>query len=396
VPLSAVREFIRHEAFGGALLVATAALALIVANSAWAPHYGLLDTVKITIAVGDVFAIDKPILLWINDGLMAIFFLLVGLEIKRELVEGELSSLRRALLPAIAALGGLVAPAAIFVALNWGDAMTLDGWAIPAATDIAFALAVLALLGKRVPFALKIFVLAVAVLDDLGAIVIIAFFYTTQLSLLSLAAAGVGVAALVVFNLRGVGKVAPYILIGVVVWVCVLKSGVHATLAGVAVALTVPMRSADEPDRSPLKELESSLHGSVAYAILPLFAFANAGVSLADLRLADLLQPLTLGIALGLFLGKQIGILGATWLAVRLRLGAIPEGATWHQLYGVALVCGIGFTMSLFIGTLAFGDAKYDAAVRLGVLGGSLLSAALGLLVLHLTLPKAVAADAEP
>jgi len=388
MPLAMIRDFMRHEAFGGILLVAAAALALILANSGWAQYYALLGTVKITVAVGDFFSIDKPILLWINDGLMAIFFLVVGLEIKRELVVGELSSIRKAALPAIAAVGGMAVPALIYAAINAGDPVAIRGWAIPAATDIAFSLGVLALLGARVPFALKLFLLALAVLDDLGAIIVIAIFYTADLSTVSLMAAGAGLALLLVFNLAGVERTAPYILVGIVVWVFVLKSGVHATLAGVAVGLLVPVGSRRDPERSPSGDLEDSLHPSVAYAILPLFAFANAGVSLRGLGLEALLEPVPLGIALGLFVGKQVGIFGATWLAVRAGLCAKPQGASWMQIYGVCLIAGIGFTMSLFIGTLAFTDPKYDAGVRVGVLGGSLLSAVAGYVLLHLTLAR--------
>ncbi len=392
--ISAIREFVRHEAFGGFLLVLAAAAALIIANSGWAAHYGLLETIKIGIRIGDAFAIDKPVLLWINDGLMAIFFLLVGLEIKREVVAGELASVRQALLPAVAALGGMFVPAGIYAAINWGDAVALRGWAIPSATDIAFSLGVLALLGKRVPFALKLFLLALAVLDDLGAIIVIALFYTADLSTVSLVAAFVGIGILIVLNLSGVDRAAPYLLIGIVIWVFVLKSGIHATLAGVMVALTIPLRSRRDPERSPLEELEHSLHPSVAYAILPLFAFANAGVSLGGLSLGSFAEPVPLGIALGLFVGKQIGILGAVWVAVRAGLCSRPAGVSWGQIHGVSLIAGIGFTMSLFIGTLAFADPRFDAGIRLGVLGGSLVSAVVGYLVLRLTLPKTAADNA--
>ncbi len=395
-PLASIRDFVRHEAFGGMLLVAAAVLALVMANSAWSGHYDLLATTRIGIRVGDVFILDKPILLWINDGLMAVFFLLVGLEIKRELLEGELSTVKQALLPALAAFGGMAAPAAIYAAFNHADSAALNGWAIPSATDIAFSLGVVALLGNRVPFALKIFVLAVAVLDDLGAIVIIAAFYTEKLALVSLLAAAAGLLVLIVLNWRGVDKPAPYVLIGIVVWSFVLKSGVHATLAGVLVAFTIPLRSRRDPDRSPLRELEESLHPSVAYGILPLFAFANAGVSLAGLSLAAFLEPVPLGIALGLFVGKQLGIFGATWIACRSGLCAKPEDASWAQTYGAALVCGIGFTMSLFIATLALDDARFSAGVRLGVLSGSLLSAIVGYVVLRLASPRAAGQTRKP
>jgi NhaA family Na+:H+ antiporter len=381
--LDTVADFVRHEAFAGMLLVAAAALALVIANSGWAVHYELLIATRIGVHVGSVLTIDKPLLLWINDGLMAVFFLLVGLEIKRELVEGELASFRRAALPAAAAVGGMAVPAAIYAAFNLANPVALAGWAIPSATDIAFALGVLALLGPRVPFSLKMFLLAIAVLDDLGAILIIAAFYSGDLSLASLLGATGVLLAMVVLNLAGVQKTSPYILLGVLVWILVLKSGVHATLAGVAVALTIPLRARAE--RSPLRELEDSLHPSVAYAILPLFAFANAGVPLAGTDLSTLAEPVTLGIAAGLIVGKQIGVVLATVLAVRLRLAPLPAATDWLQIWGAALLCGIGFTMSLFIGTLAFPDARYDAQVRIGVLGGSLVSALAGYTVLRLS-----------
>ena len=388
--LSAIREFIRHESFGGVLLFFTAALAMVLDNSAWSKHYdGLLET-QMTVRIG-TFSIDKPLLLWINDGLMAVFFFMVGLEIKREFREGELSSFDKAILPAIAAAGGMAVPAAIYAALNWGNAEALRGWAIPSATDIAFALGVLSLLGKRVPIALKVFLLAIAVLDDLGAIVIIAIFYTQKLSLVSLAIGAAGLAVLLAMNLRGVSRPAPYILLGVVIWAAVLKSGVHATVAGVLIALTVPMRDAEEPERSPVKDLVHALHPSVAYVILPLFAFANAGVSLDGIKLSSLLEPVPLGIALGLFVGKQIGIFLATWLACATGLCRRPEGSNWLQVYGVAMICGIGFTMSLFIGGLAFEPGKYDAAVRLGVLSGSIVSTIVGLLFLRAVSPVGAA-----
>ena len=391
-PAAFIREFLRIEAAGGILLCIAAVLALLWANSPAGPFYlGLLE-IPVAVQAGPL-AIDKPLLLWINDGLMAIFFLLVGLEIKREVVSGELSSPSKAALPAIAALGGMAAPAAVYVALNWGDQATLRGWAIPAATDIAFAVGVLSLLGRRAPACLKIFLLALAILDDLGAIVIIALFYTEHLSVGSLLLAAGGLAALVALNRAGVRRIAPYVLVGVFIWVCVLKSGVHATLAGVALAFAIPLRG---EEASPLQRLERMLHPWVTYGILPVFAFANAGVSLADVALADLFQPLPLGIALGLFLGKQIGVMGATFAAVRLGWARLPGGASWSQFYGVALLTGIGFTMSLFIGTLAFPDPSYGAAVRIGVLGGSILSAVAGYTVLRLTSEPAVRAARAP
>ena len=383
----------RHEAAGGVLLMMAAALALLLDNSPLAWLYDGLLATPVVVQVGALL-IDKPLLLWINDGLMAVFFFLVGLEIKREFLEGRLSSWRQAALPAVAALGGMVVPALIYIAVVGGDPEALRGWAIPAATDIAFALGVLALLGSRVPPALKVFLLALAILDDLGAIVIIALFYTADLSLVSLAIGSVGAAVLIAMNQLGVRRVAPYILIGLIMWVCVLKSGVHATLAGVIVALTIPLRVDKGSGAAPLVRLEHALHPWVLFFVMPVFAFANAGVALAGLTLADLLAPVPLGIALGLFLGKQLGVFGFAWFAARVGLCRLPEGITWMQIYGAALLAGIGFTMSLFIGTLAFADPDHATAVRLGVLSGSVLSAIAGYLVLRLGAKPARSAPA--
>ena len=380
--IATIREFLRHEATAGLLLMSTAALALLLDNSPLAPLYDRLLLTPMVVQVGEL-AINKPLLLWINDGLMAVFFLLVGLEIKREVLEGELSSRSQIVLPGIAALGGMVVPAAIYLVINWGDPVLMNGWAIPAATDIAFALGILALLGSRVPVALKVFLLALAIIDDLGAIIIIALYYTSGLSLAALAVAGIGALALLLLNRFGVMKLAPYILVGIVMWVGVLKSGVHATLAGVVLAMAIPLRPSPGVGESPLKRLEHALHPWVAFCVLPAFAFANAGVSLAGLSLGSFLEPLPLGILLGLFLGKQVGVMGFVWLGVRAGLCRLPAGVTWMQLYGVALLAGIGFTMSLFIGTLAFEDASHSAGIRLGVLGGSILSACLGYMVLR-------------
>ena len=386
--LAAVREFMRHEAASGILLVAAAALALILDNSPLAPVYDGLLGVPAAIQIG-ALSISKPLLLWINDGLMAVFFLLVGLEIKREMMEGELSSWRQAALPGLAALGGMAMPALIYVALNWQDPVALHGWAIPSATDIAFALGVLALLGPMVPVSLKVFLLALAIIDDLGAIVIIAVFYTADLGLVPLALAGIGILGLALLNLFGVTRPAAYVLAGVAIWVCVLKSGVHATLAGVALAIAIPMRDRVRPDASPLRVWEHLLHPWVAYGVMPVFAFANAGVSLAGFHWGVLFAPLPLGIALGLFLGKQIGIVGAVWLAVRTGVAKLPDGIGWAHIYGASLLAGIGFTMSLFIGSLAFSDPAHAAMVRIGVMTGSILSAALGFAVLHLAIRRA-------
>jgi NhaA family Na+:H+ antiporter len=317
---------------------------------------------------------------------MAVFFLLVGLEIKREIREGELSSRDQALLPCIAALGGMIVPAVIYAALNWGDDAALRGWAIPTATDIAFALGVLALLGSRVPVSLKVFLTALAIIDDLGAIVIIALFYTANLSVESLALSGIALVVLFALNKMQVMRISAYVLVGVALWVFVLKSGVHATLAGVALAMAIPTRDPDDPERSPLRDIEHRLHVWVAYGILPLFAFANAGVSLAGISLAALFESLPLGIALGLFFGKQIGVFGATWLAVKSGVGRMPEGTNWAQIYGAAILAGIGFTMSLFIGTLAFDGHEQAAQVRIGVLGGSTVAALIGYFFLRAVL----------
>ncbi|HAE01072.1 MAG TPA: Na+/H+ antiporter NhaA, partial [Rhodospirillaceae bacterium] len=316
-------------------------------NSGFAGTYTDALATKFTISYGDI-GLSKALILWINDFLMAIFFLLVGLEIKREIVEGELSSIRSASLPALAAVGGMIAPALIYVSINMGDPAALKGWAIPAATDIAFALGILALLGKRVPTALKVFLLAVAIIDDLGAIVIIALFYTADLSGLALAIAALMIAAMVVLNRYGVRSITPYMLLGLVLWVAVLKSGVHATLAGVVVAFCIPIAGATKDEEGPLHILEHALTPWVAFGIMPLFAFANAGVSLAGMTPAALLEPIASGIALGLLLGKPIGIMGACFLAVKLGFASLPTGIQWHHMLGVALLAGIGFTMSLF------------------------------------------------
>ena len=380
--ISGVKAFFEHEAAGGIVLLAAALLGLILQNSAASELYESLLETHVPIGLAP-FALDKSLLHWINDGLMAIFFFLVGLEIKRELVIGELSTAKQASLPVIAALGGMIVPALIYVAINWGDAVALRGWAIPAATDIAFAVGVLALLGPRIPAPLKIFLLALAIIDDLGAILIIAFFYTAQLSLLALALAGVGIAALALLNHRGVTAIWPYVLIGLFIWLCVMESGVHATLAGVATALAVPMAPAPGHSESTLERLELALGPWVRFGVLPLFALANAGVSLAGITLAHVVSAIPMGIMLGLLIGKPVGIFAFSLAAIRLRLASKPEGATWPQIFGVAILGGIGFTMSLFIGMLAFTDATRAAEIRIGVLLGSLAAALAGYLVLR-------------
>jgi len=383
MPVAALKNFLRLESSAGVLLVAATIAALLIANSPLRSLYEGLLEVPLVIALGEL-VVDKPLLLWINDGLMALFFFLIGLEVKREILEGQLSSRDQLLLPALGALGGFMVPAAIYAAFNWGNPATIDGWAIPAATDIAFALGVLMLLGDRVPIGLKMFLTSIAIFDDIAAIVIIALFYTQDLSLFALLAGLAGIGTLVVLNRLGVSRIAVYGVIGVVVWLCVLKSGVHATLAGFAVACTVPLRTkGDEP--SPLRHLEHALHPWVAYLILPLFAFANAGVSFAGIGIDAVFGPVSIGIAVGLFVGKQLGVFSVVWLAVKLKLARLPEGGTWLSVYGVALLTGIGFTMSLFIGSLAFERGAFDelAATRIGVLSGSLVSATAGYLLLR-------------
>ena len=380
-------NFIRLETAGGALLLLAAGLAMIAANTPLLPAYELLLETRLAVTIGSA-GIDKPLLLWINDGLMAVFFFLIGLEVKREMLEGELSSPDRIALPAIGAAGGILAPASIYALLNWQVPAAMDGWAIPVATDIAFALALLGAFGARVPVALKAFLLALAIFDDLAAIAIIAVFYAGELSAAMLAAAAVPLLLAVALNRRRVANVPAYVLLGVVLWVAVLKSGVHATLAGVLIAFCIPMR--DRTGGSPLKDLERDLHAPVAFAVLPAFAFANAGVPLAGMGIGDLANPVTLGIALGLLVGNPVGILGLVRLAVLLRWASLPEGVTWAQLTGAAFACGIGFTMSLFIAGLAFeqGGGAHWAADKLGILLGSLASAAFGGLILARALPR--------
>jgi NhaA family Na+:H+ antiporter len=384
------QEFLRLESAGGIVLFAAAAVAMVAANSPLGDYYEGFRALPFEIRLGE-WGLAKPLLLWINDGLMAVFFLLVGMELKRELIEGHLSSIRQAALPAISAAGGMLAPAAVYAVTNWGDPAAMRGWAIPAATDIAFALGVLLLLGERVPVALKVFLLSVAIFDDLGAIAVIAVFYTEQISGTALLAAALFILVLAVLNRSGVVRPAAYLLVGVPLWVAVLKSGAHATLAGVILAFFIPIRSAGgEPEdsdawQSPLKSLEHTLHPWVAFGILPMFAFANAGVPVTGLSAADLLHPVPLGIALGLVLGKLVGVLAASWLAVRLGLAVLPQEVRWPHMVGVSLLCGIGFTMSLFIASLAFEEANlsFNGLDRLGILTGSLVAGVLGYVLLR-------------
>lgn len=381
--------------------MASMIVALVVANSGLAGWYEQLLAVKAQISVG-TFAIAKPILLWINDGFMAVFFFLVGLELKREIMAGELSDKKKVVLPLLAALGGIVVPAAIYAFINRHDPAAMKGWAIPAATDIAFALGVLALLGSRVPVTLKIFLASIAVIDDLAAIIIIAVFYTSELSVGSLLLALLFLSWLFILNRMGITARTPYLLLSAALWVAVLKSGVHATLAGVAVATFIPYRpvkGSPEDSETLVEQLEHQIQPWVAYGILPIFAFANAGVPLGDLTIASLFEPVPLGIALGLFLGKQLGVFGASWIAVKSGIATLPEGANWRHVYGVALLCGIGFTMSLFIGSLAFeqgGSTGDTFDERLGILAGSLLSALGGVVVLRFLSGSKKARETDP
>ncbi|RMF72684.1 MAG: Na+/H+ antiporter NhaA [Alphaproteobacteria bacterium] len=383
--LRLLRRFLALESAAGILVAAAAVLALAVENAPLAPFYEALLGTRAGVFLGG-FSLTKPLLLWINDGLMAVFFFLVGLEIKREVLDGELAGPARAVLPAAAALGGMVLPVAIYLALAGPGTEAAAGWAIPAATDIAFALAVLGVLGRRVPLAAKVLLTAIAIIDDIGAILIIAVFYTEALAGDSLLLAGTAVAGLAILNRAGVQRLAPYIIVGVLLWVFVLRSGVHATLAGVLTAWAIPMGGREE--ESLLHRLEQDLHPWVAYAILPLFAFANAGVPLLGLGADALLNPVALGSALGLMIGKPAGVLAAGWLAVRLGIARLPEGVGWGGLVALGLLCGVGFTMSLFISSLAFADLASVNAARLGILVGSLGSAAIGLGVARAAFPR--------
>lgn len=384
MPLRAIREFIRYETLGGTVLFASAILALLVDNSPWRIYYHQFFDTTLSLHVGTWY-ISKHLLHWVNDGLMAIFFMLVGLEIKREMIHGELNSLTRISLPAFAAVGGMVVPALIFAICNHNDPQAMRGWAIPTATDIAFSLGILVLLGKRVPLSLKVFMTALAIFDDLGAILIVALFYSTKISLVSLLFASLCILGLLILNRRNVTLYGPYFLIGVLLWFCVLKSGVHATLAGVVVAFAIPMRDNKRKYRLPLKQLERKLHPYVAFGVLPMFAFANAGVSFSGLDFQEFFTPVMVGIMAGLFIGKQIGIFSCSYLAIKMGWAEMPRNSNWLGIYGVALICGVGFTMSLFIGTLAYDQAGYDYSiwVRSGVIMGSALSGLMGYLILR-------------
>ena len=386
-----IKNFLKMESAGGIALMGAAVLAMIVANTPLKEYYDLLLEVPVEVRVG-ALQIAKPLILWVNDGLMAVFFFLVGLELKREIVEGELSKPANVLLPALGAVGGIVVPVAIYVWFNKGDPAGMQGWAIPAATDIAFALGILMLLGSRVPLSLKVFLVSLAIFDDLGAIVIIALFFTYELSMLALLVAGACLAVLTLMSWRKVSAVSSYVLVGVVMWIAVLKSGVHATLAGVVLAAFIPMRDANDPGHSPLRELEHDLHHVVAFGVLPIFAFVNAGISFAGVGMEDLLHPVPMGIAAGLFIGKQLGVFAFCAVAIKLGIARLPEGAGWGALYGVSILSGVGFTMSLFIGGLAFEYKQLNLDVifdeRLGIVLGSLLSGVIGYLVLQKVLPR--------
>lgn len=380
-------NFFKGESAVGVLLILATVLAMLLANSPLAYGYQKFLDIPVVVSIHE-FAIAKPLLLWVNDGLMAIFFFMVGMEIKREVLEGSLSHISKIVVPAFAALGGMVVPALVYVAFNWGDPVGMQGWAIPMATDIAFALGVLSLLGKRVPAELKIFLLALAIIDDLGAIIVIALFFGHGLTLAALAVSGFFIAVLMVLNWRGVTNNTVYILIGVIVWAAVLKSGVHATIAGVIVGLLIPLRN----NKTSFHELEESLHAPVNYVILPLFAFVNTGVNFSGVSSKDLLDNVTIGIAMGLFVGKQVGIFSFSVLAVALKFGKLPEGLSLGHIFGIAVLGGIGFTMSLFIGSLAFeciGEPCLNMTdERIGILVGSLLSGVMGYLVLKFQLRR--------
>ena len=383
--MSIIEEFIKRESSSGILLIFTTILALFFSNTFLAPYYESFLHIPVGIQVGS-FSLDKSLYHWVNDGLMAIFFLLIGLEVKREILEGHLSSINQIALPGIAAVGGMVVPALIYLTFNQGVPIAENGWAIPTATDIAFALGILSLLGKRVPVSLKIFLMALAIIDDLGAIVIIALFYTTDLSVLSITVALGSLTVLIMLNFFGVTKKAAYFIVGTVLWISVLKSGVHATLAGVALAFTIPLKAKDKNNKefSPLKEIEHNLHFWVAFFILPLFAFVNAGVNVTGISLDQMSGSVPLGIMLGLFLGKQLGVFGFSFIAIKLKFAKLPEGSNWVQLYGVSILTGIGFTMSLFIVSLAFtDDSVFQYTDKLGILIASFLSGIIGYFILR-------------
>jgi len=384
-----VAEFIHSESAGGILLMIAAGCALILANSPLAEYYDLLITTPVAVKIGQL-EIAKPLLLWVNDGLMAVFFFLVGLELKRELLIGELSDKSKIALPAFGAVGGMLVPALVYILFNYKDPTAMRGWAIPAATDIAFALGILTLLGARVPISMKILLTSLAIFDDIGAIVIIAIFYTASISFFSLGIAGVCLIILLIMNLRGQEKISMYVFVGIIMWTALLKSGVHATLAGVLLAMFIPMHTKKDKDLSPLMQIEHDLHTPVALCILPFFAFCNSGIYLGNANLDFFLHPIPFGIMLGLFVGKQLGVFSFFWIAIKLGLASKPTELSWSSLYGLAALCGIGFTMSLFIGSLAFEQSTVDLVFdeRLGIILGSLLSGIAGFFILKKTLPR--------
>jgi len=384
---SFLSSFLRLESAGGIILIFAALLAIILANSPLQSYYALLINTPVEVKVG-ALEIAKPLLLWINDGLMVVFFFMIGLELKREFIEGELSDKKNIILPGIAALGGMIVPALIYIYFNIDDDTALKGWAIPTATDIAFALGVLSLLGSKVPTSLKVFLTSLAIFDDVGAIIIIAIFYTSNISTTSLVIVLICLPILFLINKRNPSSTSVYIMVGVVMWVAMLKSGVHATLVGIILAMFIPMRSKTDPDYSPVKRMEHDLHSLVAFFVLPVFAFANAGVNFTGVGTEQLLHGVPLGIALGLLIGKQIGVFGFCWLAIKLKLTQLPSGMSWMSLYGTAALCGIGFTMSLFIGSLAFEETSVNLLFddRLGILIGSFASGVIGYLVLRKSL----------
>jgi len=384
---SSITNFFRLESASGIILMLAALLALICANTSLQIYYDLLLDTPVEVKIGTL-EIAKPLLLWINDGLMAIFFFVIGLELKRELIEGELSDKKNIILPGIGAIGGMAIPALIYVYFNFDDPVAMKGWAIPAATDIAFALGVLTLLGSRVPISIKIFLTSLAIFDDVGAIIIIAIFYTAQISTTSLIVVAICTAILLITNKRNPDSTSIYIIVGLIMWTAMLKSGVHATLTGVILAMFIPMKSKNNPNNSPLKNMEHSLHTVVAFFVLPIFAFTNAGISFSGVGGEQLLHNVPLGIALGLFIGKQIGIFGFCWLAIKLKLTQLPRDMSWGSLYGTAALCGIGFTMSFFIGSLAFEETGVNRIFdeRLGILSGSLISGIVGYMVLRVSL----------
>ncbi len=394
---SFIQNFLKLESASGILLMIAAVLAMIIANSPLSYLYESLLDIPVEIRIGALH-IAKPLILWINDGLMAVFFFLIGLELKRELMEGALSNPKNLVLPTFAAVGGMLVPAIIYASINWNDPVAVKGWAIPAATDIAFALGILAFFGKRVPIALKVFLVSLAIMDDMGAIIIIAIFYTSDLSTSSLIIAAVAIIVLSFLNHYKMKHLPPYLLVGLVLWVAVLKSGVHATLAGVLLAFFIPLKTTSNNEQSLAKSLEHDLHGTVSFVIIPIFAFANAGVSLNGLSLSSILEPVPLGIILGLFFGKQIGVMLFSFIAIKLKVASLPENVNWKQLYGVSFLCGIGFTMSLFIGSLAFeqsGTEEIFLNDRLGILIGSTISAIIGYFYLNKVLPRGLSGDRE-